>query len=83
VAKKAAMKDVGDKENFMPATPKKMITSSTYQTTGGLPSPLSPSKRAINVDALESPTKRLQISQESVKAIPPPNMNWSVAKRTK
>ena len=77
------MVDVEDKENYMPVTPKKMVPSNTYQTTGGLPSPLSPSKRAVNVDALESPTKRLQISQGSVKAVPPPKMNWSVAKQTK
>ena len=83
VPKKAVVMNVEDKENNMPVTPKKIVPSNTYQTNGGLPSPLSPSKRAVNVDALESPTKRLKISQASVKPVPPPKMNWSVAKQTK
>jgi hypothetical protein len=74
---------VEDKENCVPVTPKKMIASNSYQKARSSPSPLSPSKRAINVDALESPTKRLQISQGPVNSVPPPKMNWSVAKLTK
>ena len=73
--------DGGDKENFMPVTPKKMPTPNTYQKTGGLPSPLSPSKRMCDVNSLESPTKRLQLSQGSGKVVaPPPKMNWTLAK---
>jgi hypothetical protein len=71
-AKKAADEDVEDKENFMPMT----AAENTFRTTGGLPSPLSPSKRTVNVDALESPTKRLRISSQSdIMAAPPPRMN--------
>jgi hypothetical protein len=77
-AKKAKKMDaVEDKENVMPRTPRsKGISSHANIFTGGLPSPLSPSKRAINVDALESPTKRLHISsQPDVMSEPPPKMN--------
>jgi len=62
-----------DKENVAPLTPKKAKESSTYQSTLGLPSPLSPSKRGINqISSLESPTKRLQISAKPGRAQAPP-----------
>lgn len=70
------------KENYVPLTPKKGI-SNTYQTTRALPSPLSPSKRGINVDALESPTKRLQISTRSPMAAPAPRMNISAMQNSR
>jgi hypothetical protein len=71
-----------DKENKAPTTPRKSPrgpTMGTYQTAKGLMSPLSPSKRTINVDALESPTKRLHISSKEERIERPPRMNWAVA----
>ena len=62
---------VEDKENQVPSTPKKVVKAVAYQTTVVSRSPLSPSKRGINQDAPESPTKRLQTSLGS--------MNLSVA----
>lgn len=79
-SKIAIMED--DKENYIPSTPKKMGVSSTFKTTLGLPSPLSPSKRGINQNAPESPTKRLQTGRLSVD-IPPPRMELPVAGRVR
>jgi hypothetical protein len=62
---------VEDKENQVPSTPKKAVKLITSQTTIVSRSPLSPTKRGINQDAPESPTKRLQTSLGS--------MNLSVA----
>jgi NAD-dependent histone deacetylase SIR2 len=66
-----------NKENYPPSTPKKTPLR-TYQTTLGLPSPLSPSKRGINQNAPESPSKRFQTGRLSVD-IPPPKMNLPIA----
>jgi len=63
-----------DKENKVPLTPKKKAASGTSKTSGGSPSPLSPSKRAINANAAESPTKRLQTSMKALMVEPPPKM---------
>ena len=64
-----------DKENRLPVTPtKNQAVLYACQTKGVSSSPLSPSKRGINVNSLDSPTKRfkrLQINSES----PPPKMN--------
>jgi hypothetical protein len=68
-----------DKENQAPMTPNKKA-SNTYQTTLGLPSPLSPSKRGINQNASESPTKRFHPANRSVE-IPPPRLILPVAAR--
>jgi hypothetical protein len=57
---------VDDKENQIPSTPKKAVKSTTSQTTIVSRSPLSPTKRGINHDAPESPTKRLQTSLGSM-----------------
>lgn len=71
--------NVEDKENYIPSTPKKTpkksVAPGAYHAADVLPSPLSPSKRAINVDALESPTKRLRISSPSGMVSPPPKMD--------
>ena len=73
-----------DKENHVPPTTptKNIVVSDTFQTTGAILSPLSPSKRTIHVNALESPTKRfrrLQISSGSMIVIlPPPKINLLV-----
>lgn len=72
VAKVAVMTNPEDKENVMPMTPKKKVAQVTYQTTGGLLSPLSPTKRGLNANEPESPTKRLQVGKASTKPTPPP-----------
>ena len=75
--------DDEDKENSVLTTPRKSPRGGG--TTGGeVLSPLSPSKRSINVDASESPTKRLQlsalhISSQEDDTLRPPRMNWTLA----
>jgi len=75
--------DEEDKENRIPTTPRKSPRRAGA-TGGKVLSPLSPSKRAINVDASESLTKRLQLSRLHISSqedeyIPPPRMNWTIA----
>jgi len=74
--KTAPVAVVDDKENVRPPTPKKEDVSTTYQTTLGLPSPLSPSKRGIANNAPESPTKRLATMKGFVHVAPAPKMQW-------
>ena len=71
-----------DKENKVPLTPKKKAASGTYKTSGGSQLPLSPSKRAINANAPESPTKRLQTSMKALMVEPPPKMQAVAAEWT-
>ena len=81
--------DDEDKENRVTITPRKSpLGAEKGQAVKGAMSPLSPSKRAINVDALESPTKRLHLSRlqitcENDKNIPPPRMNWVIAAKVR
>ena len=69
-----------DKENKIPGTPRRRPVSGTYKTSCA-PSPLSPSKRGINANAPESPTKRLQTSMKALMVEPPPKMQAVTAKR--
>ena len=70
-----------DKENKVPVTPKKRAAFTKSKSFGGSPSPLSPSKRGINANAPESPTKRLQTSMKALMVQPPPKMQAVAAKR--
>jgi hypothetical protein len=82
IASKFAVVVEDDKENYIPSTPKKSDTN-TFQTTLGLPSPLSPSKRGINQNAPESPTKRLQTGMKQMMMASPPTLNLPVIKARK
>ena len=67
-----------DKENKVPSTPKK-TAAVTIGNTSGSPRPLSPSKRGINANAPESPTKRLQTSMKALMVEPALKMKSVVA----
>lgn len=71
-----------DKENKVPVTPKKKAAFTKTKSFDGSPSPLSPSKRRLNANAPESPTKRLQTSMKALMIKPPPKMKAVTAKRT-
>lgn len=69
-----------DKENKVPSTPQKSASAAFgVGNTSGSPRPLSPSKRGLNANAPESPTKRLQTSMKALMVEPPPKMMPVVA----
>ena len=70
-----------EKENYSASsTPTRRAALRNQSTDKIRTSPLSSSKRSVNVDAFESPTKRLNIGKLSVKDAPPPPMNWSAGR---
>ena len=84
VVANGAKTDDDNKENYVLTTPRKSPRGAgKCQIAKAATSPLSPSKRAINVDALESPTKRLQLSRLQISCQDdenmPPKMNWAIA----